>query len=664
MNKSASILIIFLVVICLCCCLIILLGASAFAFYEISTSVPTDLGTTPFFTAPTPTIVVTRPPVETLPTGTLQLLEQTIVPINNLPDLSCRLEGKCNISLTLKPPAAPRQVGEQQAFWVTNMDTNANFQVTATLRYVTDHTYFWIQDDVRYDASELKALAEAFETKIYPTNREFFGSEWTPGVDGDPHIYILLARGLGDSIAGYFSSADAYHPLVHEYSNAHEMFVLSADNVALGEEFTYGVLAHEFQHMIHWYLDRNETSWLNEGFSEMAAFLNGYNVGGFDWAYISDPDLQLNDWPNDQNATTPHYGAGFLFTTYFLDRFGEQATQALAANPQNGLESVDETLAEINATDGLTGQLVTADDFFMDWIIVNYLQDGSLADGRYTYHNYPAAPQVSKTENNTTCPLAPAGRTVRQYGVDYIRITCTGNYTLHFEGATSTRLLPADSYSGSYAFWSNKGDESDMTLTRQFDFSAVSAPLTFTYWTWYDLEEDYDYLYLEASTDGQRWDILITPSGTAEDPSGNSYGWGYNGLSGGWKQETIDLSRFAGQKVYLRFEYVTDAAVNGEGLLLDDLAIPAIGYATDFEADDGGWQAAGFVRVQNILPQTFRLAWIVKGANGTTVAMIPVNPDQTADIPLQLARGEEAILVVSGTTRFTRELAVYQIEIR
>ncbi|MDP3186436.1 MAG: immune inhibitor A, partial [Anaerolineales bacterium] len=181
---------------------------------------------------------------------------------------------------------------------------------------------------------------------------------------------------------------------------------------------------------------------------------------------------------------------------------------------------------------------------------------------------------------------------------------------------------------------------------------------------WYDLENDYDYLYLEASRDGQHWQMLVTPSGTAEDPSGNSFGWGYNGVSGGWIQESVDLSQFAGQKVSLRFEYVTDAAVNGEGFLLDDLVIPEIGYQTDFEADDGGWQAAGFVRIQNSLPQTFRLALILKRDNGTRVTIIPINPDQTADIPIRLGSGEEAILVVNGTTRFTRELAAYQFSIR
>ena len=122
-------------------------------------------------------------------------------------------------------------------------------------------------------------LADDFEHNTYPTVREFFGSEWSPGIDSDPHLYILLARGLGNSIAGYFSSADEMHPLAHEYSNAHEMFFLSGDNVDLDEVFTYGVLAHEFQHMIHWNGDRNETTWMNEGFFEVAALLTGYYEG-------------------------------------------------------------------------------------------------------------------------------------------------------------------------------------------------------------------------------------------------------------------------------------------------------------------------------------------------------------------------------------------------
>lgn len=583
-----------------------------------------------------------------------------IVPNNDPRDLAQRLEGKGNIPLTVPAPPAPLKVGAQKAFWVSNVDTNKNFQVNATLRYITDHVYFWIEDGLEYDQGELRDLAETFENKIYPTNREFFGSEWTPGVDNDPHLYILYARGLGSNLAGYFSSADELHPLAHEYSNAHEMFLLNADNLTLGEEYTYGVLAHEFQHMIHWYRDRNETSWLNEGFSELAAFLNGYDVGGFDYVYIADPDLQLTDWPNDPNATTPHYGASFLFVTYFLDRFGEKATQALVANTDNGMDSVDAVLASLGSVNIATGNPYKADDVFADWVVANYLRDKTVGNGQYVYHNYPYSPQAGDTEVISDCSGNWLDRTVNQYGADYIRLQCNRPLTLIFEGSTQVGVLPMDPYSGQYAFWSNKGDESDMTLTRIFDFTDASGPLTLSYWTWYDIEEDYDYVYLVASEDGQKWQILATPSGTAEDPSGNSYGWGYNGVTPGWIQEEVDLTQFAGKKIELRFEYVTDAAVNGEGFLLDDIAIPEIGYQEDFEDGDGGWVADGFVRIQNILPQTFRLSLITLGER-IDVQSFTIDSGEKIHLPLNFGNDfDEAVLVVSGTTRFTRQLANYR----
>ncbi len=655
------------IVVLLCCICVLVIGMAGYGYYAFTQVAPTFAVTDePFFQldAPTPTIEpeVTRPPVDSINGETLEIMKTTIVPPNDPKELACRMEGKCDIPDVMATSAAPRAVGDTDTFWVSNVTTNENTQVQAVLRYATPHVYFWVQEGVSYDDGEMKALIDAFENKIYPTNREFFGSEWSPGIDGDEHIYILYARGLGSSIAGYFSSADSVHPLVHEFSNAHEMFLFNADNTYHGEEFTYGVLAHEFQHMIHWNQDLNETSWLNEGSSELAAFLNGYDPGGFDWSYITDPDLQLNDWPNDQDATTPHYGAGFLFMAYFLDRFGEDATKALIKDPANGLDSVEDVLREINAADPTTGQPITADSFFMDWAATNFLLDGSIGDGRYIYHNYPNANRASATETISNCPQGPIKRDVHQYGVDYIAIECAGDHTISFTGSTVTGLLPADPYSGHYAFWSNKGDESDMTLTREFDFTNVSGPIELSYQTWYDIEEDWDYLYLEVSEDGKTWQIVTTPSGRGADPSGNSYGWGYTGVTNGWIEEKVDLSQYAGKKIFVRFEYVTDAAVNGEGLLLDDVRVDAAGYRSDFEADDGGWQAEGFVRIQNVLPQTFGLSLIL--TSDSSVKLIPLNPDQTAEIPISLQPGEKAYLIVSGTTRFTRELASYQIEIK
>ena len=670
-NKGWVIALIVVLVIGLLCCCVAVVGAGAagwFVFSNTDEPIPwlesTEIVPFPFFSTPTSPAVPMDPepkearePATDAAYETLETLKNATVPVNDPRDLAERLLGIQDIPLTFETNF-PR-LGDQRMFWVSNVDTNENFQTTANLEYVTDHAYFWIEDGVSFDARELQRLGDAFENQIYPTNREFFGSEWSPGVDNDPHLYILLAGNLGFNLAGYFSSADELHPLAHDYSNAHEMFLLNADNIDLGDEFTYGVLAHEFQHMIHWYTDRNEESWLNEGFSELSSLLNDFDPGGFDGIYAMNPDLQLTDWPDDPDATTPHYGAGLLFTTYFLDRFGEDATKAVVAHPDNGMDSIDTVLQGMNIKDGVTAQAVRADDVFGDWVIANFLQDGSVMDGRYDYSNYRSAPQTRKTETLNDCSGNWQNRNVKQYGVDYIEITCEGEYQLEFSGQTTVGVLKPDAHSGDYAFWSNKGDESNMRLTREFDFTNITGPITFTYWTWYDLEDDYDYLYLDASTDGETWQIIPTPSCTAEDPSGNSYGCGYNGSTNGWRKEEVNLSNFAGQKVWLRFDYVTDAAVNGEGLLLDDMSIPAIGYSTDFEGDDGGWLAEGFVRIQNQLPQTFRVSLIRMGTD-TVVETLVLDETQSVTVPVSIGGSiDKVVLVVSGTTRFTRQEAGY-----
>lgn len=604
---------------------------------------------------------------------TLQTLAETSIPSNDLLELAERLQG-LKVPVDPNPVPLTRQVGDQDTFWMMDVDENRNYQVTARLAYIAENVYFWVEDGLDVNQYAVKKLADAFDQEIIPTNRKFFGSEWNPGIDGDPRLHVLYARGAGNSIAGYFSSADAISQLVNEYSNQREMFVINADTTALDSRFTYGVLAHEFQHMIHWYQDRNEETWLNEGFADLAAFINGYDTGGGEYVYTEYTDVQLNDWPAEPDSA--HYGASFLFMTYFLDRFGDLATQAVVADPDNGLTSIDQVLAELDIQDPLTGKTITADDVFIDWAVANYLQDGRVEDGRYHYNNYPAAPNASPTEILRDCPANLDDRQVLQYGVDTIRIRCEGEYTLRFSGSEQIKLLPTDAHSGDYFFWSNQGDESDMTLSQVFDFTQVTGPLTLNYWTWYDIEEGYDQVYLLASPDnGASWQILNTPSGSLKDLSGNSFGWAYTGQSGdsepaSWILETVDLSEFAGKSVEIRFEYVTDAAVNGSGLVLDDISIPEIGYQSDFEAGTGGWTPQGFVRVQNLLPQTYRLAVIEYGTTSlfnrspTRVSNYTLNGNNQLELNFRVGEEvKEVILVVSGTTRITREAATYQVEI-
>ena len=686
MNKSSKwVLTVVVLAVVACTCLsIICIAAAGYVIFqrqspvvEVSPTVvhkppvenPPDQAATPqavpeINPLPSVTPFANDQPVSASGEETLRTLSEEEVPVNDPILLAERLKGAIDIAPTLPPAAEPLEVGDQQKFWVTDTDTDEKRQATAALRYITDQLYFWIETGVRYDEGEMRRLADTFTEEIYPTNREFFGSEWTPGVDSDPRLHVLYVSGIGSGVAGYFSSADEVPPTAFEFSNAREMFVLSADNVQLGEDYIYGVMAHEFQHMIHYYTDRNEETWVNEGFSVLAELLNDYDIGGFDYLFMLDPDLSLTFWPGNGEFSA-NYGASFMYLNYFLNRYGEQATKALVAHPENGMESIDIVLRELGATDPATGQALDADDVFADWGVANYLDDPNFTDGRYTYQNYPSAPKASPHEEFASCPFGPQLRTVNQYGTDYIRLTCAGKYTLSFEGAAEVPLLPTDTYSGEYAFWSNKGDESDMTLTRTFDFSAVSGPITLSYRTWFDIEEGYDYVYLLASEDGQNWEMIQAPSGTDENPNGSNFGWGYNGATGQvWVLEEVDLSKFAGKQVQIRFEYITDAAVNGQGLLIDDIAVDALDYSSDFEIDDGGWTADGFVRVTNHLPQTFRVSLILLG---DAPAVIPLELDANLQGSLEFELGsgvDEAILVVGGTTRFTNQEAQYSFSVK
>ncbi len=336
------------------------------------------------------------------------------------------------------------------------------------------------------------------------------------------------------------------------------------------------------------------------------------------------------------------------------------------ADTANGLVSVDQVLADLGTQDSSSGQILTADDVYADWAVAAILNDASVEDGRFAYERYAEAPTIELSDDFGSCPLSET-RAVEQYGLDGIALRCPGDWSVSFEGSTLAQVVPADPHSGDFAFWTNRGDESNMRLTRPFDLTEVSGEVSADYWMWFDIEEDWDYTYVEVSEDGGgTWKILTTPSGTSYNPTGQSYGWAYTGFSGDvdggiWIQESVDLSDYAGEEILLRFEYVTDAAVHEDGLLLDDFSIPAIGYSTDFESGDDGWQAEGFVRMFNRVPQTYRLMLIEQGSQ-TTVRPIELDAEQRVEFELSLGGDvDEAILMVIGTSRHTWQPAPYRI---
>jgi immune inhibitor A len=592
--------------------------------------------------------------------STEQLLTQAILPERDQRLLAMRLKHRGReIPEVARETPYDFQLGDSNTFWVTdNQQTPPlQFEVTASVKYITEHAYWWVQESFQVDEDALQRSAERFENETYPTNRAFFGSEWSPGVDSDVHVNIFMGNVPG--VAGYFSASNEYSKLAETYSNEREMFFINLNAIRPGNDYFDGVLAHEFQHMIHWYQDRNEETWVNEGLSELATFINGYGSSNFVGAYSATPDTQLTAWADNPNAASANYGAGFLFMAYFLQRYGEEMTQAVVANPQNGIAGFNAVLAE-------RGFAERFDDIFADFLVANYLQDPAVGAGQWGYTNLTPGP-ATLAERYSVYPQNKQA-TVYQYGADYIELTGQGSVAIEFTGSTRVKVVDNDAHSGNYQWYSHRGDDSNTHLTRAFDLRDVSWA-TLNYWTWYDIEEDWDYGYVEISTDGgETWTILQSPHSATDNPSGNAYGPGYTGPSGDggptWLEESIDLSAYTGQEVLIRFEYVTDDAVNHPGWTIDDISIPEIDFYDDAESGPGDWQAAGFVRIDNVLPQRF-LAQVLETGDEIEVKQIPLDETNSGTFTVTGLGDtlDQAILIVSGLTPVTTQPASYEYKL-
>jgi len=249
--------------------------------------------------------------------------------------------------------------------------------------------------------------------------------------------------------------------------------------------------------------------------------------------------------------------------------------------------------------------------------------------------------------------------------MDYVLLEGEGDLQVRFSGSTLVPLVGNEVHSGAYQWWAVRGDEGDATLTRAFDLSGLSRA-TFEVWMWYDLEDDYDYAYVSVSADGgHTWHLLSNEHTTTENPTGDSYGPAFTGHSGGgaapaWTQQAFDLSPYAGQEILVRFEVITDEAVNYPGLCLDDLSIPELGYHDDVEAGDGGWQAAGWLRVAAQIPQRFVVQAISLGAT-TRVETMALDDTNQGQITLSGLGTEvdRAVLAISALAPYTTEPATY-----
>ncbi|WP_226673089.1 S8 family serine peptidase [Rossellomorea aquimaris] len=121
---------------------------------------------------------------------------------------------------------------------------------------------------------------------------------------------------------------------------------------------------------------------------------------------------------------------------------------------------------------------------------------------------------------------------------------------------------PGVATSGENVYATNLGGTYDNSANMSLQMPPIDLPegesfLQFK--QWHELERNYDYGHVFVSPDGEEWTQALR----------------VNGDSGGWIDGEVDLSQYAGQRVYVAFNVTTDGSVVKQGWYLDDVKLSA-----------------------------------------------------------------------------------------
>ena len=245
----------------------------------------------------------------------------------------------------------------------------------------------------------------------------------------------------------------------------------------------------------------------------------------------------------------------------------------------NGLLEPDETvdLSITLANEGSTGAdnvtaTISTDDLYLT-ILVDSASYGSIPTGaaaqcqtQYVVQSDPLTP----TPHVAQVVMNIAGTNYAAVDTFGILIGNSGFYdTVEDTSVTNQYTVQGQwhrtqhrSYSSSYAWWN--GNEGTWLYGNNINASIITPSVTlgvnseFECWNWYNLEPDYDFGYIEISTDnGTSWNQLTA----------------FNGNSGNWVHYTTPLNYPIGTQVKIRFRLNTDYSLVYEGWYVDDIRV-------------------------------------------------------------------------------------------
>lgn len=601
--------------------------------------IPTPTSNSPLGTLVIPAAIAQEPVPVRVPLDLARLYE-AIVPIHDYfraaVDLAGFDLGDRQIS------RAGYRVGDRATF------NTADGSRQAELVYKDDLAYYWVETGLALDQAALMRSTERLRENDYPLLAQTFGTEWRPGVDGDPLFSILHTLGPPDTYElGYFIDENSFPASLFSQSNVQEMIYLNMSRLSPGTPLYEGTLIHEVQHLIQWNLDANEDTWLNEGLSQIAEKMVGLETVN-PKPYLERTNIRLDRWPEDDFNISAHYAGSYLYLLYLWEQAGDAALQELARHPANGLAAIRAVLAGHRPD-------LSLETFTADWATANYLASSG-GTPPFTYDRVTLDPAFYA--NRVRQLPYDAVSSLDQFAVDYIDLDLSGRTVITFAGDTVAPLIDAPPPNGDGFWYAVPGNSGRAQLAAAVDLSVLeSAVLEFD--VWYELEEGYDFAYVTISADdGQTWEIL-----PPRQPVIGAYGPGLGGRSiaqtgnrNGWVRESISLDRYAGRRVLLRFEVMTDFEVTGRGLAI---ANPVI---TPLETQPV-WEPAGFAWTGATLPQPWAVRVIRRGSPpevfpleldaqnrgqmvvelgpaGGVMVVIPLNPfvETAADYWLQISR--------------------------
>ncbi len=588
------------------------------------------------------------------PAGVQVLTELPQPPERDLFKLAYELllpPGHPEVPTMVKKVPVSYEAGRADQFYLVDLDGLEKYQSLFELRHVSPNAYWYVEEGIRVAQEDIQEAAIEFEEVIYPRVTGYFGAEWKPGVDNDPHLTIVHGdiRGAG----GYFSSTDEYPSDIRPHSNQREMIYINARYLRVASPFYYSVLAHELNHAVMWNHDPSEDTWVSEGLAELSVTVAGYPAESIP-QYLRRPFVSLVHWPLNSENIGAHYGGASLFMHYLYEHYSGSDRAGL----RHLMPEQADNVAGINNYLEKAGYDRDFHSVLGDWVAANFLDLDEVMLG---YRDLDVEVQPTRRLNRAD----KIEREIDQYGTHYIELGARlkeGTLNFSFLGQGHNRIIPAEVPEGG-CWWSNNGDSIMSTLTQEFDL-AGAGNVTLSFDAWYSIEEEWDYVYLQVSTDGgMHWDILDTQHTSAANPIGVAFGPGYTGKSDGWISEEVDLSAYAGQQVKVRFQYVTDDALNDTGMCLKELTVSGDGV----RSMGAGWDDKGFVLIDNVVRQEFIVQLLQKGEANRVVRM-PLSLDSSGvwvgELTLEPYQGlERAMVAVTPTAPATRQKAAYVLEV-